>query len=227
MTNEHALTLTLGNADDLAWAQATVTTHHYLRAPVDPRARPMCYWIKLDYPPYVERMGLVILGIPHATRCRGWWGYEGTPTQWQVVDLSRIFLFPIVQAGGELCQPGVVPGYTDRRGVWRPTVATWAIAEVLRRVQADRVRLWPRSTQASRIISAWRFPTVTPSSTVALFTSRPTLRPCTRTAADSPCPDHRANTAGPGGCLSRDGGGRSWTTSDRAPCGWSIDNHRY
>lgn len=31
MTNEHALTLTLGNADDLAWAQATVTTHHYLR----------------------------------------------------------------------------------------------------------------------------------------------------------------------------------------------------
>lgn len=143
MTNEHALTLTLGNADDLAWAQATVTTHHYLRAPVDPRARPMCYWIKLDYPPYVERMGLVILGIPHATRCRGWWGYEGTPTQWQVVDLSRIFLFPIVQAGGELCQPGVVPGYTDRRGVWRPTVATWAIAEVLRRVQADRVRLWP------------------------------------------------------------------------------------
>ena len=31
----------------------------------------------------------------------------------------------------------------DRHGTFRPTVATWAIGEVLARVQADRVRLWP------------------------------------------------------------------------------------
>ena len=37
----HALTLTLGGPEDLAWAQATVTASHYLRAPVDQRARPM------------------------------------------------------------------------------------------------------------------------------------------------------------------------------------------
>ena len=133
------LTITLGNADDLRWARSTVTQHHYLRAPVDPRARPMAYVIRRDG----WRVGLVMLGIPHATRCGGWWGYPGLPTQWQVVDLCRIWLDPELQRGGALCRPGSVPGYTDRRGVWRPTVATWAIRETLARVQADRVRLWP------------------------------------------------------------------------------------
>lgn len=135
----HALTLTLGNADALAWAQATVAQYHYLRAPVDPRARPMCYVIWCEGYPF----GVVMLGIPHATRCRGWWGYPGEPTQWQVVDLCRIWLSPDIQRGGDACEPGIVPGYFDRNNLWRPTVATWAIGEVLARVQADRVRLWP------------------------------------------------------------------------------------
>ena len=129
----HALTLSLGDAADLAWAQRTVTERHYLRAPVDPRARPMVYVIRRDD----WRVGLVVLGIPHATRCTGWWGYPDLPTQWQVVDLSRIWIDPDLQAGGFWCEPGSVPGYTDRHGVFRPTVATWAISEVLGRVQAE------------------------------------------------------------------------------------------
>ena len=129
----------LGDASDLAWAQTTVTEHHYLHQPVDPRARPMVYVVRHAG----QRVGLVMLGIPHATRCGGWWGYEGLPTQWQVVDLCRIYLEPEIQQGGALCRPDIAPGYTDRRGQWRPTVATWAIREVLSRVQADRVRLWP------------------------------------------------------------------------------------
>jgi len=173
----HTLTISLGDAADLAWAQATVTAAHYLHAPVDPRARPMAYIIRREatalqwgasepkpYPKSVwlpsghpttykaarleatqtsERVGLVMLGIPHATKCSGWWGYPGLPTQWQVVDLCRIYLDPAVQYGGQWCEPGEVPGYTDRHNVFRPTVATWAIGEVLARVQADRVRLWP------------------------------------------------------------------------------------
>ncbi len=135
----HELTLSLGDRLDLEWAQHTVKESHYLHRPVDPRARPMVYVIRHDD----FRMGLVMLGIPHATRCTGWWGYPGLPTQWQTVDLSRIYLDPDVQAGGYWCEPGVVPGFHDRRGVWRSTVATWAIREVLQRVQADRVRLWP------------------------------------------------------------------------------------
>jgi len=135
----HALTINLGNRDDLAWAQRTVIEHHYLHAPVDPRARPMCYIVRHDG----FRKGLVMLGIPHATKCTGWWGYPGMPTQWQTVDLCRIWLDPDLQAGGFWCRPGAVPGFTDRRGVWRPATATWAIGAVLARVQRDRVALWP------------------------------------------------------------------------------------
>ena len=135
----HTLRVELGDDLALRWAQRTVAECHYLHQPVDPRARPMVYVIRHDD----FRMGLIILGIPHATRCRGWWGYPGLPTQWQVVDLCRIWIDPDLQQGGYWCRPGEVPGYTDRRGAWRPTVASWAIGEVLRSVQQDRVRLWP------------------------------------------------------------------------------------
>jgi hypothetical protein len=112
----HALTIALGDAADLRWAQATVTAAHYLRAPVDPRARPMCYIIRdtsqtAPAAPQGVRMGLVMLGIPHATRCGGWWGYEGLPTQWQTVDLCRIWLSAYYQRGGMgiYALPGIVP----------------------------------------------------------------------------------------------------------------------
>jgi len=136
---QHTLRIELGDDSTLRWAQETVTQHHYLHQPVDPRARPMVYVIRHDD----FRVGLVMLGIPHATKCSGWWGYPGLPTQWQVVDLCRIWLDPCLQRGGFWCEPGEVPGYVDRKGTFRPTVATWAIGEVLARVQADRVRLWP------------------------------------------------------------------------------------
>jgi len=137
------LTMNLGDALDLTWAQAIVTKYHYLHQPVDPRARPMVYVIRHASDDMQRRLGLIMLGIPHATRCRGWWGYEGLPTQWQVVDLCRIWIDPDIQRGGQFCAPYTVPGFVDRHGQWRPTVATWAIAEVLRRVQRDRVALWP------------------------------------------------------------------------------------
>lgn len=133
------LTIELANAWGLETAQNLVESQHYLHAKVDPRARPMAYLLHLGD----HLVGCVILGIPHATKCAGWWGYPGLPTQWQAVDLCRIWLFPHVQAGGHFCEPGTLPGYIDRKGVFRPTVASWAIAQVLSRVQADRVRLWP------------------------------------------------------------------------------------
>ena len=133
------LTITLGDRADLTWAQIVAIRYHYLHQPVDPRARPMVYTVDWKQ----MRVGMIMLGIPHATKCRGWWGYDGLPTQWQVVDLCRIWIDPDFQRGGSMCRPDVVPGFHDRSGRWQPAVATWAIAEVLSRVQADRVRLWP------------------------------------------------------------------------------------
>lgn len=137
---KHQLAIRLaGDNADLVWANAAVRLHHYLHTPPVPISRPHCYIV--DY--FDERVGLIMVAQPHAPRCRGHWGYKGLITQWQVLDLCRIWLDPIVQAGGALCGPGASPGFIDRQGVWRPAVATWAIKEVLARVQQDRISLWP------------------------------------------------------------------------------------
>lgn len=99
----------------------------------------MCYMLRSEQ----RWIGMVMAGLPHATTCRTWWGKRAGLTQWQVVDLCRIYLHPDVQAGGRHCDPGWVPGYYDRHGVWRSTLATWTIHQVLQRIQADRVALWP------------------------------------------------------------------------------------
>lgn len=134
------LTIRLGTKSDLAWAQEIVTAYHYLHQPVHNQARPMVYVIE-----YLgEKLGLIMVGNPHATRCRGWWGYPGLINQWQVVDLCRILFNPRIQFGGGFAlSPGIVPGFRDRKGIFRPTVASWAIQEVLKRVQKDRISLWP------------------------------------------------------------------------------------
>lgn len=133
------LSLRLGDKADLDWGQAVVTDNHYLHAPVHRKSRPMIYVAEYAG----ERIGLCIVGLPHATKKRGWWGYEGYPTQWQVVDMSRIWLSPDVQRGGDLCRPDIVPGFVDRKGIWWPAVATWLIKGVLNKVQKDRVSMWP------------------------------------------------------------------------------------
>lgn len=135
----HQLTVRLGNNDDFVWAQQTTRDFHYLRRGVDPRARPMVYVLEHDG----DRMGLIMIGIPHASKNRRWWGYPGLPTQWQVVDMCRIWIDPDLQKDGRLAYPSIVPGFMDRKGVFRPTVATWFIHQVLTRVQQDRVSLWP------------------------------------------------------------------------------------
>lgn len=133
------LHLILGDKKDLAWAQETVVRHHYLHQPVSPRARPMAYIVKHEQ----ARVGLIITGIPHAVRNWKWWGYPGLPNQWQVVDLCRIWINPNFQQGGCMCSAENVPGYIDRHGVFRSTMATWMIQQTLARVQKDRVALWP------------------------------------------------------------------------------------
>lgn len=137
------LSVRLGNDTDLAWAQRTVKEYHYLRQQVNNQARPMAYIVDFNG----DRTGLIMVGIPHATRNKNWYGYPGQITQWQVVDLCRIWIDPRFQINSETCGvlagPTVTPGFYDRRGNWRSTLASWAIGEVLNRVQYDRVSLYP------------------------------------------------------------------------------------
>lgn len=142
------LHISLANKYEMKWAEGTSILRHYLQQKVHPRARPHGYVVKFRD----NRIGMIIVANPHATKCGGWWR-SGTardsedelhlPTKWQVVDLCRIWLSPLVQKGGCWSGPDYAPGFTDRKGEWQPTVASWAISSVLDRVQEDRISFWP------------------------------------------------------------------------------------
>lgn len=136
------------------WAQRQVAEHHYLRAPVDPRCRPLVYTVELHHPQILpERIGCLIFGRPESTRC-----YQGKLTygsqadiiacraqfdRWEVLNLARVWLSPLVQEGGQWCRPSLLPGYIDRRGLWRSTLASTVIGQALARVGYDYLATHP------------------------------------------------------------------------------------
>jgi hypothetical protein len=136
--------LQLADKAGLAWAQAAVTEQHYLHAPVDTRCAPLAYL--LQRPQAAQPVGCLIFGRPEATRC-----YNGGLTygsqadvasgraqfdRWEILNLARVWLSPRVQAGGDLSGTDL-PGFWDRRGVWRSSAASWIIQAALERVGYD------------------------------------------------------------------------------------------
>jgi hypothetical protein len=120
-----------------------VTAHHYLHTAPDPRTRPLAYVVLLGSEP----VGCLWFGRPEATRC-----YVGGLTygsladvragkacydRWEILCLSRVWLSPDVQQGGRLCQPGTVPGFTDRTGRWHSSLASAVVRLALGQVNAD------------------------------------------------------------------------------------------
>jgi hypothetical protein len=143
--------LTVADTRGLAWAQNAVTAYHYLHAPVDSRCSPLAYLIWARN--VADPVGCLIVGRPESTRC-----YDGKLTygslkdvragratfdRWEVLNLARVWLHPAVQAGGQFCRPGRVPGFRDRRGVWRNAVASAAIKLLAERVSYDYLRARP------------------------------------------------------------------------------------
>lgn len=112
--------------------------NHYLRRPVDSRCSVEGYAIHVEP---IGKVGLLLFGRPEATRCYPWYGSVGDVesgraevTRWQVLNLARVWLDPRVQAGGEFCRPEYVPGFVDRKGAWRPTLASTAIWMAMERI---------------------------------------------------------------------------------------------
>lgn len=153
------LTLHVADKQGLAWAQRIISEQHYLRAPVDVRSRPMAYL--LDHQASwgaaaaagPRCVGIFIIGRPEAACC-----YQGGLTygsqadvkagraqfdRWEVVNLARVWLHPCVQRGGEHYQPDELPGYIDRRGVWRSALASTVIDTILHCVGFDYLRAHP------------------------------------------------------------------------------------
>jgi hypothetical protein len=142
--------LRLLDAAGLARAQDAVTRDHYLHAPVDVRSMPEGYSV------HQQRyrtgpIGFLLFGRPEATRCynvptggTGWYGSvedvargRAACTRWQVLNLARVWISPSAQAGGDLHRSSTLPGFYDRRGVWRSTLASTAITAALDRVALD------------------------------------------------------------------------------------------
>lgn len=140
------LTIGLANKEEEAWARETAVLGHYLHSLPSSRCQPMTYAVRFgdEEDGYAdEPLGFVMAGLPHSTKNKGWWGYQGLPTQYQVADLNRIWLSPRIQKGGDLCTPDNVPGFIGWRGRWWPAAGSWLIAEILGRIQRDRIAMKP------------------------------------------------------------------------------------
>lgn len=124
----------------LVEAQHLVTQHHYLRKPVDARCSVEGYRVVLGG----ADVGLFIVGRPQATACYPWYGSvadvdigRASVTRWQVLNLARVYFDPSVQPSGGYHGPGLVPGFTDRHGLFRSTLGSSAIALLADRVIVD------------------------------------------------------------------------------------------
>ena len=131
--------------DGLEWSQKLVTACHYLKHPVDVRCSPLAYEVSLEPARSLSsQAGCLIFGRPEATRCGDWYGSVDDVargfcevTRWQVINLARVFIFGRYQGEGAIVHKDLLPGFTDRHGVWRSTLGSTAIAQALDRVVID------------------------------------------------------------------------------------------
>lgn len=136
MVTAFQITLHLADSQGLQWAQRQVASHHYLHSPVDARCSPVAYIVQLEDAP----LGCLIFGRPESTRCNGWYGSvedtqrsPGDPrycplTRWQVLNLARVWLDPVIQWGGSW---------------YVPNAATYAVGQSLRRIGYDYLIMRP------------------------------------------------------------------------------------
>ena len=131
--------------NNLYVAQETVAKFHYLHTKVDTRCSVEGYQIYLNLKSCeIGPVGYFLLGRPQATRCRDWYGScddvnagRCEVTRWQVLNLARVWISPIVQPGGQLYSSEYVPGFIDRSGVWRSSLASTSVRALIKRVGYD------------------------------------------------------------------------------------------
>lgn len=128
-------------------AQAIVTQHHYLRKPVDARCSIEGYSVHLAGG---HTVGMFLLGRPQATACYPWYGSvedvargRAACTRWQVLNLARVYFDPCAQLGGSCFRPDLLPGFTDRRGLFRSTLGSTSILAMADRVVLDYLAARP------------------------------------------------------------------------------------
>ncbi|WP_220211440.1 DndE family protein [Reticulibacter mediterranei] len=141
-------TLSLALADDVQTriANEMVARYHYLRTPVDARCSLLAYLVLLGG----QRIGCLIFGRPEATRVGTWYGSAEDKrtgrcqfSRWEILNLSRVWLDPIVQPGGLWYAPDILPGFHDRQGKFHSTLASTCVQVVLDCVVIDYMIAYP------------------------------------------------------------------------------------
>ncbi len=139
--------LHLMDKSEIRLAQEILTEHHYRHAPVDPRCSVEGYEIQVYN---VGFSGYLIFGRPEATRCQDWYGNMADfrsgrceCTYWQVLNLARVWIIPELQPGGAHWEywgryvDRYLPGFWDRKGVFRSTLASDVLKMAVERVGFD------------------------------------------------------------------------------------------
>ena len=129
-----------------AGLRSMIEDGHYLHTMPDPRTSYEAYKVLLG----ANEAGALVFGRPEATRCADWYGAVADVkagrcevTRWQVLNLARVWLYPKYQVGGECFGPERVPGYLDRRGQFRSTLASAALSEAVRVIGFEYLRQRP------------------------------------------------------------------------------------
>lgn len=126
-----------------------IARFHYLGTFPDPRCMPLVYSVRLGD----EWIGALVYGRSESNRC-----YQGGLTygsgedvrtgkarwdRWEVLSLARVWLNPAFQTGGSRCNPGTIPGFVDRKGVFRSTLASTAVRMSIEAIRFDYLTMFP------------------------------------------------------------------------------------
>jgi len=144
------ITSRIAVADELSWAKESLVVGHYLHTVPDPRTRPLCLVVRLMGE---CRIGCLWFGRPESTKCfQGGLTFGGPDDvaagravydRWEVLNLSRVWFDPIVQPGGGWHSDRFLPGFTDRKGVWRSSLPSTAIKAALKLIGHDYLMAYP------------------------------------------------------------------------------------
>lgn len=149
ITDLFGVSLAVAVGIERSFCEGALSLHHYLHTVPDPRGMPLYYSVRLNG----EWIGTVVYGRPESNRCyKGGLSYGSIADRaagkarfdrWEVLNLARVWLSPAVQAGGRLCDPDTVPGFVDRRGIFRSTLASAVVRLSIARVRFDYLMLYP------------------------------------------------------------------------------------
>lgn len=89
-----------------SWLNEMATQHHYMHRPVHRRSVPFGWGVVFDGNEFQADgapSGLIMFASIHFTRLAGEFGYDGLPTKWQVLSLSRLWLHDALPRNSETC----------------------------------------------------------------------------------------------------------------------------